>query len=641
MRRSSPPLAARGPDSKYKEFFICWPALPGALFRLVGPQANFRENHVTDSAGALTDAQGKNFDESLSAGRALLGNDPEAALAQAKGLLRFGLEPRALALAAAALRELGEAEQAEQAELTAIKASFAIQELDDAAVASHDGRKAEARVMIERYLAREPDSLLALTMAADEDINAWALEQAEGRLRAVLTRAPHFLRALMLLAKCLKLQARLREAMDVIDGIIERKPNNPPALTYLAQLSAEANDHEKAAEAYGKLVELDSRQTDMWTIYAQELRMLGRKDESQAAFRKALELDPCSGAAWWGLVYYFTPDISEDDVGAIQTALAAQHDAPDESGPLQIALGLLADRRGDHAEAFRLIAAGKHLRSFARPFDSAAMRMNVDQITGSLTRTHFAALAGSGYEDNSPIFIIGMPRSGTTLLERILSGHSQVQAGGELPIMPRLYERLRRETEATYPERVAALGEDELTKLGKWYVERSLDYRTSDKARFIDKLNSNWFHTGLIRLMLPNARIIDLRRNALDCCWSNFKMLFAEGDVASNDQRDIARYYRDYVRMVDSIDAASPGGITHVRYEDLVDDVEGQTRRILDFLGLEYEPQCIDFHLSTAAVATPSSEQVRRPINREGIGSAEPYRQWLGPMIEELASQSL
>ena len=207
--------------------------------------------------------------------------------------------------------------------------------------------------------------------------------------------------------------------------------------------------------------------------------------------------------------------------------------------------------------------------------------------------------------------------------------------------MPRLYERLRRETEATYPERVAALGEDELTKLGKWYVERSLDYRTSDKARFIDKLNSNWFHTGLIRLMLPNARIIDLRRNALDCCWSNFKMLFAEGDVASNDQRDIARYYRDYVRMVDSIDAASPGGITHVRYEDLVDDVEGQTRRILDFLGLEYEPQCIDFHLSTAAVATPSSEQVRRPINREGIGSAEPYRQWLGPMIEELASQSL
>ena len=158
---------------------------------------------MTDSAGALTDAQGKNFDESLSAGRALLGNDPQAALAQAKGLLRFGLEPRALALAAAALRELGEAEQAEQAELTAIKASFAIQELDDAAVASHDGRKAEARVMIERYLAREPDSLLALTMAADEDINAWALEQAEGRLRAVLTRAPHFIRAIMLLANCL------------------------------------------------------------------------------------------------------------------------------------------------------------------------------------------------------------------------------------------------------------------------------------------------------------------------------------------------------------------------------------------------------------------------------------------------------
>jgi hypothetical protein len=149
-------------------------------------------------------------------------------------------------------------------------------------------------------------------------------------------------------------------------------------------------------------------------------------------------------------------------------------------------------------------------------------------------------------------------------------------------------------------------------------------------------MNSNWFRDGLIRLMLPNARIIDLRRNALDCCWSNFKMLFAEGTVAANDQRDIARFYRDYVRMVEAVDAASPGGILKVRYEELVDDLEDQTRRILDFLGLEYEPACIDFHLSTAPVATPSSEQVRRPINRDSIGSAQPYRQWLGPMIEEL-----
>jgi hypothetical protein len=185
-------------------------------------------------------------------------------------------------------------------------------------------------------------------------------------------------------------------------------------------------------------------------------------------------------------------------------------------------------------------------------------------------------------------------------------------------------------------DRVATMGGDEVTRLGELYLERSRDYRREEKPRFIDKMNPNWFRAGLIRMMLPNARIIDLRRDALDCCWSNFKMMFAQGNVAANDQRRIARFYRDYVRMVDAIDAAAPGGILKVRYEHLVDDAEGETRRILKFLGLDYEPACMDFHLSSDAVATPSSEQVRRPINRDSVGSAEPYREWLGPMIEEL-----
>jgi hypothetical protein len=213
-----------------------------------------------------------------------------------------------------------------------------------------------------------------------------------------------------------------------------------------------------------------------------------------------------------------------------------------------------------------------------------------------------------------------------------LSQHSQIAAGGELPILPRLVERMRHEDGTSSGDRVAA----ELTRIGEAYIKASFDYRPTEKPHFIDKLNYNWSRVGLIRMILPNAKIIDLRRNALDCCWSNFKMMFAEGHIASNDQRDIARFYKDYVRLVEAIDTASPGGILKVRYEELVDDIEGQTRSILEFLGLDYEPECINFHLSTAAVATPSSEQVRRPINRDSIGSAQPYRQWLGPMIEEL-----
>jgi hypothetical protein len=225
-----------------------------------------------------------------------------------------------------------------------------------------------------------------------------------------------------------------------------------------------------------------------------------------------------------------------------------------------------------------------------------------------------------------------MPRSGTTLLERILGGHSQIEAAGELPIIARMASA----GAGSSANNIGSMTREDLTRLGNTYIERSREYRPGQKPRFIDKMNSNWFRVGLIRMMLPNARIIDLRRNAVDCCWSNFRMLFAEGTVAANDQRDIARFYRNYVRMVDAVNAVAPGGILRVNYEELVDDVEGETRRILDFLGLDYEPRCIDSHLATEAVATPSSEQVRRPINREGIGSAEPYRHWLRPMIEEL-----
>lgn len=578
----------------------------------------------------------RDFEDGLAKGRELLGHNPVAALQQAQTLLRSGLEPRALALAAAALRGLGRAAEAEQAELTAIKASFAIQELDDAAVAGQEGRNAESRAMVEAFLSEQPDNLLALTMAAEAELHAWQLEQAEARLRNVMERAPTFLRAIMLLAKCLMLQARLAEAIEVVAGVIQRKPGNKTALQYLAQLHAEANNHEQAAELYGRILEVDPRAHGMWIVYAQHLRMLGQKAESRDAFRRALELDPDNGAAWWGLVNYFPDDITDADVQAIEAALERTEGTPEEGGPLHIALSIIEDRRGNHEQAFHHLSTGKRIRAAAAPYNATVASMNVSRLVRAFSAERFAELSGAGYPDGSPIFVIGMPRSGSTLLERILSCHSQIEAGGELPIMPRLHERLRHDGDAGYAQHLERMSRDEVRELGQWYLERSRDYRTSDKPKFIDKLNSNWFHVGLIRSMLPNARIIDIRRDPVDCCWSNYKMLFAEGHVAANDLRDIARFYRDYVRLVEAVDSAAPGGILRVQYEELVDDIEGQTRRIFDFLELEFEPACIDFHLSTAAVATPSSEQVRRPINRDSVGSAEPYRQWLGPMIEEL-----
>ena len=588
---------------------------------------------MTSSDAAQTvQTRGGSYEEALLNGHRLLAQHPAVALQQAEALLRAGPEPRAFQLAAAAFSRLGKIGEAEQAELSAISASFAIRELDDAAVAGHEGRLAEAEAMLEQFLGQRPGNLLALTMAAELDIDNWRLERAEERLRTVLGRAPSYLRAIMLMAKCVSSQARLQDAIDVLAGVLKRKPDNQVALLNLAQSYTEANQQEKAAEAYGRLLELDPRNVDVTIIHAQVLRMLGRKKDARIAFRRALELDPDSGAAWWGLANYFPSAVTDADVRVMEEALAKRSDSSLDGGPLHVALGVLAERRGDYPEAFRHISAGKQLRASADPYDAAAESAAIDEQIGTFTPDRFAALAGAGCPDTAPVFVIGMPRSGTTLLERILSRHSKIEAEGELPILPRLIERLRHDVGS----RSGIPAADELTRIGERYIRASRDYRTSDKPHFIDKLNYNWSRVGYLRMILPNAKIIDLRRNALDCCWSNFKMMFAEGHTASNDQRSIARFYRDYVRLVDAVDTAAPGGILKVRYEDLVDDVEAQTRRILDFLGLDFEPACLDFHLASEAVATPSSEQVRRPINRDSIGSAQPYREWLGPMIEEL-----
>jgi tetratricopeptide (TPR) repeat protein len=596
---------------------------------------------MTSDSNNPAEAGAHRLSDDVAASMEMLEQNPNLALNFVETRLPSNPDPELFRIAAEACRRLGLNTDAEDAELSGIQAGFQNPELNAAAIAREDGRHDESYAIVLAFLDIHPDDLLALTMAAEAENGRWQLELAEGRLRTVLKRAPTFLRAIMLLAQCLVLQARLKEGIALIEEVVRRKPNNQASLTYLGELSSEANDHDKASRVYRRVVTLDPGNVSIWIILAQQLRMLARKPESITAFRRALALDPNNGAAWWGLVNYFGSEITSEDARAIERALEVHDGTAEHGGPLHITLGILAERSSNYRDAFEHIAEGKRLQLAAYPYDSLAASAKTDATIQEIDTERFARATGAGCPDNSPVFIIGMPRSGTTLLERILSCHSQVEAGGELPIMPRLQERVQNSTDLPYARRLATMTGSELSQFGERYVARSEDYRVTNKPRFIDKLNSNWMHVGLIRLALPKARIIDLRRNSLDCCWSNFKMLFADGAIASNDQRDIARFYGDYVRMVEAVDDASPGGILNVKYEDLVDDVEGQTRRILDFLSLEFEPQCLDFHLSTSAVATPSSEQVRRPINRQGIGSAEPYRQWLGPMIEELAAQSL
>jgi hypothetical protein len=271
-------------------------------------------------------------------------------------------------------------------------------------------------------------------------------------------------------------------------------------------------------------------------------------------------------------------------------------------------------------------------------YDPRVLEADVDAALRLFDKQFFAQRANLGADDASPIFIIGLPRSGSTLVERILGGHSRIEASGELPIIFRLVDQLDAEVgqRGGYRPLVAQMHGERANDLGQWYAERSREFRHTAKPFFTDKLHLNWLHLPLIRLILPKARIIDVRRNAVDCCWANFKIIFASGHPASNDLEDLASLYRDYVRMMDQAASWADGRILNVRYEAVVENVEAETRRMLEFLGLEYEEACLNFHQLDTPVATISAEQVRKPLNREGIGRWKPYRQWLGPLFDAL-----
>jgi len=525
---------------------------------------------------------------------------------------------------------------AEGAELGAIEASMAEPIVAQVAIEESEGRIGEARKIARRFLRDQPEDLLAQTLVAETSIKLWDLEPAEKLLNAVLERAPTFLRAAMLLAACLARQARLLDAIEVLEGIVLRKPDNLPALTYLAQLRAEARDDARSIVILEKLVSLDGDKPERWVSLAQSYRIVGRTDEAKAALREALSRNPNHAAAWWHLANYFPTELRPEDEERIR-AIRNDGDGQTELSTLLVTLGLIEDRAGKREDAFHHFSEGKSIKFANQKYDPEILSREVISISSKLTRDFFNQRQ-DGYCDPSPVFLLGMHRSGSTMVERILARHSKIEGAGELPILIRLVEPLRQaaRTPEQYGEDLAELSAQTLKSIGQRYVEGSNHYRQSGKPIFIDKQNPNWIHIGLILAALPDARVIDVRRDPLDCCWANFKMIFSDAYPPANDLRSIGRFYRDYARLLDAMQAAAPGRILSVRYEDVVDDIEGQTRRMLDFLGLEFEAQCLDFHLSTDAVATASSEQVRQPLNRKGIGSAEPYRQWLGPLIEEL-----
>lgn len=371
-------------------------------------------------------------------------------------------------------------------------------------------------------------------------------------------------------------------------------------------------------------------------ILGHALRVLGKSDEAIAAYRGALDLDPNQGEAWWSIADLKTARFDGDDRSAMER-LAENTALPVLSrSQAGFALGRALEDAGDHEAAFDRYIVANALRRSIEPYDATAHQRFVREMIEVTDQAFFAARAGFGHPDAGPIFVVGMPRSGSTLIEQILASHSQVEGLSELPDITNLARGID-----DYPAGLAGLSRDTLRDLGARYLDRTRSRRRTSARHAIDKFPGNAFHAALIHLILPNARIIDVRRDPRDCCVSLFSQSFAAGQAYSYDLRDLGHHYARYEALMSHVDRALPGRILRVSYESLVDDLEGETRRMLDHCGLDFEPATLRFFERQGAVRTASSEQVRQPIYRGSIGRWQRFEPWLRPLYEGLASAQL
>ncbi|HEY5721898.1 MAG TPA: sulfotransferase [Allosphingosinicella sp.] len=576
--------------------------------------------------------------EALGHARRLLREDPGLAAEQAREIVRADPgNSDAWRLLGAALRRGGEAEsEAEEAELRAISASVHDPRLMEAAQALADNDLPVAERLLRPHLKEKPTDVAAIRMMAELAARLGRYGDAENLLRRAIELAPAFTAARSNLATVLYRQNRPAEAIEALDSLADSDPDNPVHQNLRAAALGRIGGYEEAIGIYEQVLARLPDQPKVWMSYGHVLKTVGRQPESVAAYRKAAQLAPGLGEAWWSLANLKTVKLGADDIAAMEQALEQPGLSDEDRLHLHFALGKAHEDQGDAGRAFDHYAVGNSIRRKTNNYDPNEIDDHVKRSIAFFTPEFFGAREGRGCAAPDPIFILGMPRAGSTLVEQILASHSEVEGTMELPDIPALVKRLggrklKRE-ESAYPECLADLGAAELEALGAEYLERTRIQRKTDKPFFIDKMPNNWAHAGFIHLILPNARIVDARRHPLACCFSNFKQHFARGQGFTYEQEELGRYYRDYVALMAHFDRVIPGRIHRVINERLIEDPEGEVGRLLDFLGLPFDPACLRFHENERAVRTASSEQVRRPINREGMDQWRPFEPWLGPL---------
>jgi tetratricopeptide (TPR) repeat protein len=504
-----------------------------------------------------------------------------------------------------------------------------------------DNEISDAEQLLRRYLLTHGDHVEGMRLLAQIGVRMDVYDDAEILLENALALAPDYdaLRydyALILLRRHKHVRAR-----EEMEKLLEKDPGNRDYRTTHATICTGFGDYDKALPLYREILDETPDRPELHLSIAHALKTVGRTREAIDSYRAAAAARPRFGDAYWSLANLKTYRFTEAEIARMRADEAAARIGLEDRYHLCFALGKALEDRAEYAESFEYYARGNALKKSECRYRPEPLERNARLQAEVCTRDFFSARQGVGCDSPAPIFIVGLPRSGSTLLEQILASHSKVEGTMELADILRMVQDLQgRETKDSiprYPGILAELKPDEFKRLGEKYLADTRVYRTG-KPFFIDKMPNNFRHLGLIHLILPNAKIIDARRDPLACCFSNYKQLFASGQQFTYSVEDITRYYRMYVDLMAHWDQALPGKVLRIHHENVVEDLEANVRRILEFCNLDFEPACVDFHKTERRVHTASSEQVRQPINREGIDRWRNFEPWLGPLKNALGS---
>ncbi len=513
-----------------------------------------------------------------------------------------------------------------------------------AALVADDRRGAEE--LFREVLRADPAHVSALCGLASLSLAADVPGDAERLLRHALRQSAHVPLAWRGMGPALLALGQVQAAADAARYLRNIEPANPQSWVATAAAAARLMRQEEALAAYEQAARLHPGEVQLHTSIGHVLKTLGRRVESEAAYKRAIQVQPTCAEAYWSLADLKNYRFGDAEVEAMQELLADDHRDGTGDAQLEFALGKAFEQREQYSASFAHYAAGNSRRRRDAPFDIGAFERRTERIRAFFSRAFLAARGGSGELGRAPIFIVGLPRSGSTLVEQILASHSRVEGTMELPNILNFVRDIDDLAPGRngYPERIGELAPDRLGTFGRRYLDETAPLRQG-LERFTDKLPNNFSHVGLIHLILPNATIIDARRHPMDCCLSTFKQHFAEGQTFSYDLDDLGRYYRCYLSLMDHWDNVLPGKVLRMQYEELVRDPEIQIRRLLEHCQLEFEPACLAFHETRRSVRTASAEQVRQPIYSSGVGywrhfeaELEPLRKALGDAVERFQS---